>query len=117
MNRGDVILVDFPFSDRTGSKVRPALVVQADGLNARLDDTIVALITSSNRRMTGSPTHVPVDLATLEGRQTGLRIPSIVQCENLITIDQSFAIRALGSFSPALMRQVNIAIKAALDVP
>ena len=117
MNRGDVILVDFPFSDRTGSKVRPALVVQADGLNARLDDTIVALITSSSRRMTGSPTHVPVDLATPEGQRTGLRMSSIVQCENLVTIDQTLAIHALGSFPPGLMRQVDIAIKAALDVP
>ena len=29
-SRGDVVLVDYPFSDRTGSKVRPALVVQND---------------------------------------------------------------------------------------
>ena len=28
MNRGDVVLFDFPFSDRTGSKLRPAAVVQ-----------------------------------------------------------------------------------------
>jgi mRNA-degrading endonuclease toxin of MazEF toxin-antitoxin module len=41
MKRGDVIIVDFLFSDRTGSKVRPALVVQADDFNARLSDTII----------------------------------------------------------------------------
>jgi len=41
MMRGDVIIVDFPFSDRTGSKVRPALIVQADEFNARLSDTIM----------------------------------------------------------------------------
>jgi mRNA-degrading endonuclease toxin of MazEF toxin-antitoxin module len=27
-SRGDIVLVDYPFSDRTGRKVRPALVVQ-----------------------------------------------------------------------------------------
>jgi mRNA-degrading endonuclease toxin of MazEF toxin-antitoxin module len=27
MKRGDVVIIDFPYSDRTGSKVRPALVV------------------------------------------------------------------------------------------
>ena len=42
MKRGDVIIVDFPFSDAAGSKVRPALIVQADELNQRLDDTILA---------------------------------------------------------------------------
>jgi hypothetical protein len=29
VSRGDVVLVDYPFSDQTGSKVRPALIVQA----------------------------------------------------------------------------------------
>jgi mRNA-degrading endonuclease toxin of MazEF toxin-antitoxin module len=27
VRRGEVVLVDFPYSDHTGSKVRPALVV------------------------------------------------------------------------------------------
>jgi mRNA-degrading endonuclease toxin of MazEF toxin-antitoxin module len=40
---GEVVLVDLPYSDHTGSKVRPALVVQADAWNQRLDDTILAL--------------------------------------------------------------------------
>ena len=30
VRRSEVVLVDFPYSDHTGSKVRPALVVQAD---------------------------------------------------------------------------------------
>ena len=29
MKRGDVVLMDYPFSDGTGSKVRPALVVSS----------------------------------------------------------------------------------------
>ncbi len=56
VQRGQVVLVDFPFSDRTGSKVRPALVVQDDDWNAALDDTILALISGSRRRNVGSPT-------------------------------------------------------------
>ena len=30
VQRGDVVLVDYPFSDGSGSKVRPTVVVQAD---------------------------------------------------------------------------------------
>ena len=30
MKRGDVVEVDWPYSDLTGSKIRPAVVVQAD---------------------------------------------------------------------------------------
>jgi mRNA interferase MazF len=44
VNRGDVVLVDFPFP-RGGSKLRPAVVVQNDTDNGRLLNTIVAQIT------------------------------------------------------------------------
>ncbi|MCI0486973.1 MAG: type II toxin-antitoxin system PemK/MazF family toxin [Blastocatellia bacterium] len=33
--RGDIVLVDFPYSNHTGSKVRPALVVQSDVWNRK----------------------------------------------------------------------------------
>ncbi|MGA7495828.1 MAG: type II toxin-antitoxin system PemK/MazF family toxin [Isosphaeraceae bacterium] len=46
MKRGDVVIIDFPYSDRTGSKVRPSLVVQSDTLNPIRDDSIRAIITS-----------------------------------------------------------------------
>jgi len=35
MNRGEVVLVDWQFSDRTGSKLRPAVVMQADFLKRK----------------------------------------------------------------------------------
>jgi mRNA-degrading endonuclease toxin of MazEF toxin-antitoxin module len=44
MNRGDVVELDWPFSDRKGSKTRPAVVVQADFLNGLIDDTIFVQI-------------------------------------------------------------------------
>lgn len=44
--RGDIILADLAFSDATGSKVRPGLVVQNDANNQRLDDVILAIIPS-----------------------------------------------------------------------
>jgi mRNA interferase MazF len=50
MNRGDVVLIDYPFSMGGGSKVRPALVVQADRNNLRLRETIVVVITSNLAR-------------------------------------------------------------------
>jgi mRNA interferase MazF len=96
--RGDIVLVDFPFSDQTGRKVRPALVVQDDAWNSLIDDTILALITSSSRRRTGAATQLLIELATPEGRQSGLRLDSVVQCENLVTFDQGLIPRRLGSF-------------------
>ena len=86
VRRGEVVIVDFPYSDQTGRKVRPALVVQSNVWNQRLDDTILALITSSRQRKVGATTQYFVDISTDEGQQTGLRLDSVVQCENLITL-------------------------------
>lgn len=113
VQRGDIVLVDFPYSDQTGRKVRPALVAQADALNQRLDDTILALITSSQRRRIGAATQFEIDIATTEGQQTGLRLDSVVQCENLITYDQTLILRVLGHLSASAMQKIDGCLKAA----
>jgi mRNA interferase MazF len=92
-------------------------VVQSDVLNGRLADTILALITSSGRRRVGSPTQLFIDMTTPDGRQTGLRLDSLVQCENLLTLDQTLILGTLGTFSDALMQQIDACLKAALDIP
>ena len=117
VQRGDVVMVDWLFSDRTGSKRRPALVVQADAYNAALDDTILALITGSSRRRVGAATQLEIDIVTPDGIHTGLVIDSVVQCENLVTVDRNFIQRIRGKLSLALMQKVNDCLKAALDVP
>jgi len=114
MKRGDVVIVDYPFSDARGSKVRPALVVQADDKNAQLKDTVIALITSRLHR--DLDTHVLIDISTADGQQSGLRLRSEVQCENLCTIDQKFILGVIGSMTPALMREVNNGLKKALSL-
>ncbi|HVA44870.1 MAG TPA: type II toxin-antitoxin system PemK/MazF family toxin [Pirellulales bacterium] len=115
VNRGDVVLVDYPFTDRRGSKVRPALVVQADILNHHITDTILAAVSRSTHR--ASATQLFVDISTAEGSQTGLRQNSMIQCENLLTFDQRFIIAKIGDMPPALLRQIDACLKAELDLP
>ena len=77
--RGDVVLLDFPFAEGGGAKVRPALVVQSDGLTTI--HTIVAQITSARHR--SGPARFPMDPFTLEGAGSGLRTASLIACEQL----------------------------------
>ena len=116
VRRGDIVLMDFPYSDQTGSKVRPALVVQSDVWNQKLDDTILALITSSKRRRLGATTQFLIDISTPEWQQTGLRHDSIVQCENPITYEQALVLRVLGRVSTSAMQQIDVCLKAALGI-
>jgi hypothetical protein len=49
-SRGDVVLLDFPFSGGGGAKTRPALVIQNDRDNRRLSNVIVAMSTRRTDR-------------------------------------------------------------------
>ena len=113
---GDIVLVDFPYSDQTVGKVRPALVVQADRWNQRLDATILAGITSSRHRRVGAPTQYFIDISTTEGEQTGFRLDSVVQYEKLITFSQSRILRVIGRLSDSAMQEVDVCLKSALGI-
>jgi len=115
--RGDVVLADLPYSDRSGSKKRPALVVQCDRNNQRLDDVIVAMITSTTQRAAVEPTQLLIDIATVEGRQSGLLHESAVKCEHLITLHQRHVERVIGRLSPDLMQRIDECLKASLGLP
>ena len=109
--RGDVVLLDFPFAEGGGAKVRPALVVQSEGIATI--HTIVAQITSARQRMLPSrllvnPTDEP---------ESGLRLPSLIVCEQLYTIRKDRILRTLGSLSATTMRGVDDCLKAALGLP
>ena len=54
MKRGDVVEVDWTYSDLSGTKVRPAIVVQADFLNGLVDDTIFVKVTGRSFAIPGT---------------------------------------------------------------
>lgn len=116
VNRGDIVLVDFPYSNHTGSKIRPALVVQADVWNQRLNSTMLAGITSNLHRGVGAPTQYFIDLETADGQQSGLRFNSVVRCDKLATSNQSRIQGIIGRLSETAMDEIDTCLKAALDI-
>jgi mRNA interferase MazF len=116
VRRGDVVLADLPFSDRSGSKKRPALVVQCDRNNRRLDDVIVAMITSVVQRSASEATQLLIDIATPEGKQSGLLHTSAVKCEHLLTLHNQFVGRVIGHLPPPTMEQINGCLKESLEL-
>lgn len=84
---GSVVLARFPFTDLSGDKRRPALVVSRD--NDRRTDLVVCFITSVPR--TG-PDMVPLEA----GRVTGLKVPSVVRFDKIATLERSVFTGKLG---------------------
>jgi len=93
--RGDVVLVLFPDSNLLTAKRRPALVVQADGLQTGLSQTIVAMITSNLSR-SGHPSRIRVSRSSPEGRQMGLLTDSVIMTDNLATVLEREIDRVIG---------------------
>ncbi|RLC95008.1 MAG: type II toxin-antitoxin system PemK/MazF family toxin, partial [Chloroflexi bacterium] len=50
-SRGDVVLVGFIFSDETGVKRRPAVIVSSDAYHQGRQEVIIAAITSRTDRV------------------------------------------------------------------
>lgn len=113
--RGDVVLVDFPFTSGASGKIRPTLVIQNDADNGRLRDTIVALISGNITRISES-TQLFVDPATPDGASSGLHGPSAVVCTHLYTIRQHLIVKKIGELSASLMSENDGCLKAALQL-
>jgi len=114
MKRGDILIVDFSVYNPQ-EKVRPALVVQNDRDNARMKNTIVALITGNVTRM-GEPTQFLLDRAHPDYSTSGLHKESVVNCSNLITIRQQDILHTIGNLSRETMDQVDTCLKSALGL-
>jgi len=115
VRRGDVVLIDYPYAQGGGTKARPVLVVQNNRDNQRLPNTIVAQITSVTKRSL-EPTQILIELASSEGRQSGLIQNSVVNCVNLFTLGKNRILRKLGSLPDSFMREVDACLKTALDL-
>jgi mRNA interferase MazF len=115
MKRGDIVIAPFPFQDQRGEKLRPALIVQHDRENRRLQNTILVMITG-NLKDVGQPTTYLVDPSKPEGAGLGLAGRSLVKCHNLATIRQQRIIQVIGSLGDAVMKGINDCLRAAFDL-
>ncbi len=111
--RGQVIVVNVPFSDRSGTKPRPGLVISTEAFHARLPDLVVCPISSQPRfyRRPG-----PGDCPLRDWRATGLRHPSTVRISKILAVDKSIIKRAVGSLSPPDLARVAVAVRQALGL-
>ena len=106
--RGDIFFTHFGAS--TGSEQcgdRPAVILQNDVGNYHSPTLIVATMTSKAEKKVNQPTHCLLENA-------GLNMPSVVQAEQIFTIDKSRALKYLGHLTPEKMRRVDDAVRISL---
>src|SRR5437588_10209757 len=113
MKRGDVVEVDWQYTDLSGSKLRPAVVVQGDLLNGLIDDTILVQITSKRHGIPGTEVLIDPTQETV----SGLSRICVASCANVLTFDQALVRRSVGSLSATVMRHIESFLLAVLELP
>jgi mRNA interferase MazF len=91
--RGDIVLVPIGFTDQSGVKRRPALIISSDRYNAESPDVVIASITSNLQAV-----HHPGDHVLHSRQEAGLLKPSLVQAK-LATVEGSIIGGRLGRLS------------------
>jgi mRNA interferase MazF len=92
---GEVILVPFPFTNQSGVKKRPAVVVSSRAYQAARPDLLILAITGRMRMPLGFG-----EALIRDWQAAGLLKPSVFK-PVLTTVEQRLVLRGMGTLSPA----------------
>lgn len=105
MKKGDIILIPVPFTDLSGNKNRPAVI-----LIESPSDITVSFITS---RLSWKDEH---DLILQATSQNGLKCESVLKLSKIATLEKNLAIGRLGTLSQADVLRMNESLIALLQL-
>jgi mRNA interferase MazF len=103
----DVVVVPFPFTDRTATKKRPALVLSCELFNSGIGHSVMAMIT------TASHSAWPLDAGITNLEDAGLKSPSTIRMK-LFTINHALVQKHLGRLSIQDQKAVESTLRSLL---
>lgn len=96
MKKGDIVLVSFPFSDLSGSKLRPAII-----LIAGVTDVTVCFITTQMHWKE------EFDIPLIPSYDNGLKKISLLRISELSTIDKDLILGRIGILEKKYLSLLN----------
>ena len=99
MKKGDIILIPFPFSDLTGNKLRPAIIL----FSTKLDVTVCFITTQFQWKN-------KYDLRLVPSPANGLKKDSIVKVSKLATLDKHLILGKIGNLEANNIISLNISL-------
>jgi mRNA interferase MazF len=110
--KGDIILVPFPFTDLSETKLRPAVVLWVD---PKGQDVTLCFISSQSIDQVTDDEFVILP-SDEEFEQTGLKSPSKVRVARIVTLERSLLQRRLGQLGSQHLQQLNLCLVKAFRV-
>ena len=105
MAKGDIVLITFPFTDLSGSKLRPAVVL----VDTNLDLTVCFITTQIGWQEA-------TDVLLTPTATNGLRKPSLIRTSKIATLDKTLAKGLLGRLSGQEISNLNTKLKLLLQL-
>jgi len=106
----DVVVVPFPFTDRTTTKRRPALILSdAQAFNRQVGQSVMAMITSAGN------SDWPLDIEIQDPNSAGLASASIIRIK-LFTLDEQLIIRKAGTLGSIDQARVTERLRKLLNL-
>ncbi|MCX6351839.1 MAG: type II toxin-antitoxin system PemK/MazF family toxin [Bacteroidetes bacterium] len=100
MSKGDIVFIPFPFTDLSGNKIRPALVLA----ETELDVTVAFISTQFQWKE-------KTDIVLQPNPKNGLKKESLIRLAKLATIDKDLVIGLLGEIDISTINTVNNNLK------
>ena len=100
-SRGEVILIRYPFSDLSGSKIRPAVIVNAP--HTSKDIFIVPLTSKTQSLLSG-------EFVLKDWSQAGLNVETAVK-RGIYTVHQNLIVQRVGKMSVADLKDLDDALR------
>ena len=105
MVKGDIVLITFPFTDLSGSKLRPTVVLA----ETELDVTVCFITTQLQwQELT--------DVQLLPTSSNGLRKQSLIRTSKIATLDKALAKGLLGRLTHQEVDDLNNKLKSLLQL-
>ena len=97
----EILLVPFPFSDQSGRKVRPVIVISNEEFNLRSEDVLVVGITSNI-----SKDKYTLGLTDKDVEEGKLLSECCIKVENILKIDKEMIIKKIGKINQSKLSKI-----------
>lgn len=98
----EILLVPFPFSDQSGRKVRPVIVISNEEFNTRSEDVLVVGVTSNI-----SKDRYLLSLTNKDLEEGKLLSECCIKVENILKIDKELIIKKIGKIDQNKLNKIR----------
>ena len=101
-NFGKIVLIPFPFTDLSDTKIRPAVIISNKPIG---DDVVVAFISTNIKKKERFGVFLKMN------NKNGLKADSVVMISKIATLEKKTILGEIGELSNSEMAQVRDKIK------